>query len=334
MGSSGINQTDYNHNINVASLASLANPINGITTNTAANAAARTPYLGFQANGLQQNGFDGIYNYNSLQTTVRKSFSRGLSFQAVYTWSKNLSDVGFDAANINRSTDLAQQYGPTPFSRPHRFVVSYQYELPFKANGILNKFVQGWGASGLTTIQSGTPLTLFDNRAGSAYGTPGSGTVEQGMSRAQICPGFTYDQVETSGNVKDRLNNFFNASAFTCGPPAIQPNGSVTTLALCPTCATLFGNTGVGIVRGPHQLNFDFSLIKITRISERQSLQFRAEFFNLFNHAQFAIPAYSQAPNQFVNNGTLFANATAAFGVINQTSVAPRLIQLGLRYQF
>src|SRR5207237_6131481 len=100
--------------------------------------------------------------------------------------------------------------------------LNYQYELPFKANGMLNKVVQGWTVSGLTTIQSGNTLTLFDNRGGSVYGTPGSGTPENGLSRAQLCPGFTYDQIETSGNVKNRLGSasntkaprFFNTSAF------------------------------------------------------------------------------------------------------------------------
>ena len=323
VGSSGINVADYNHNINVASLASPTKPINGITTNTVANAAARVPYLGFQANGLQQNAFDGVYNYNSLQATIRKTFSHGFGFQAAYTWSKNLSNVAFDASNINQSTDLWAQYGQTPYSRPHRFVLSYQYELPFKANGMLNKVVGGWSVSGLTTIQSGTPLTLFDNRAGSIYGTPGSGTIEQTMNTATLCPGFTIDQLETSGNVKDRLGNgtttrFFNPAA-VCPPVAIG-NG------------TGFGNLGVGIVRGPHQLNFDFQIAKTTKIGERQSLQFRAEFFNLFNHAQFGIPSYTGS-SAFVNNGTLFSNG-AQYGVINQTSVNPRLVQLALRYQF
>ena len=331
VGSSGINVMDYNHNINTAGLASQANPINGIITSTAANAAARVPFLGYLPSGLQQNGFDGIYNYNSLQTTVRKNFSHGLGFQAAYTWSKNLSNIAFDAANINKSTDMAQQYGQPPFSRPHRLVLSYQYDLPFKAKGMFDKALQGWSLAGLTTIQSGNPLTLFDNRGGSVWGTPSSGTVENGLSRAQLCPGFTYDQMATSGNVKDRLGStsnpnatrFFNTSAF-CAPPAIGNDGS-----------TDYGNTGIGVVRGPHQLNFDFQAGKITRIGERQSIQLRVEFFNLFNHAQFAIPAYTQGPsNNFANNGTLFANSVTSFGVITQTSVAPRLIQIGLKYSF
>ena len=328
VGSSGINVMNYNHNVNSARLASPSNPINGITTNTAANASARVPYLGYLPNGFQQNGFDGVYNYNSMQLTVRKNLSHGLGFQAAYTWSKNLSNVAWDAANINLATDMSQQYGQTPYSRPHRFVLNYQYELPFKASGAVNQLINGWTVSGLTTIQSGNPLTLFDNRGGGVYGTPGSGTVENGLSRAQLCPGITYDQIETSGDVKSRLGSgsnpaatrFFNAAAF-CAPPAIGADGS-----------TGFGNSGIGIVRGPHQLNFDFQAGKIVRIGERQQVQFRAEFFNIFNHAQFALPGYTTQA-AFANNGALFSSGTQ-LGVINQTSVAPRLVQLALKYSF
>ena len=122
------------------------------------------------------------------------------------------------------------------------------------------------------------------------------------------------------------MPRFFNISPF-CAPPAINPDGSQTTLAACPTCATGFGNAGVGIVRGPHQLNFDFSVLKETSITERQKIQFRAEFFNIFNHAQFALP---QGPA----NQSLYPSNAGLFGVITGTSVNPRLIQFALRYQF
>src|SRR2546430_3669416 len=115
VGSSGINIGDYSHVVNNARLASPSNPINGITTNTVQNAIARVPYLGFTPIGLQQNAFDGVYRYDSLQTTVRKQFSRGIGFQASYTWSKNLSNVGFNSANLNYSSDMDQQYGQTPY---------------------------------------------------------------------------------------------------------------------------------------------------------------------------------------------------------------------------
>src|ERR1051326_2088108 len=220
-------------------LASPSNPINGITTNTVANAAARVPYLGFTAIGLQQNAFDAIYNYQSLQTSVRKNFSRGHAFQAAYTWSKNLSNVGFNSSNENVSTDMWQQHGETPYSRPQRFVVTYQYEFPFKTGGALGKTVEGWSASGSTIIQGGNPMTLFDGRGGTIYygGGPSNGP-DKGSSRAQLCPGFTYKDIATKGSVKERLGRvgdpnakrFFNPAAFC--PPSAVGNG------------TDFGNTG------------------------------------------------------------------------------------------
>ena len=326
VGSSGINIMDYSHNVNSARLASPSNPINGITTNTRANVNGRVPYLGFTAIGLQQNGFDGVYNYNSLQTTVRKQFSKGHAFQGAYTWSKNLSTVGFTAANVNNPNNMDAQYGRTPFSRPHRFVVSYQYELPFKADGGLGKLVQGWSLSGLTLAQKGTPLTLQDGRGGTVYVGTSSNNVEKGSSTATLCSGASYDQILTSGSVKSRIGDtanpaatrFFNTTPF-CAPRIIGDDGA----------ATDWGNMGIGVVLGPGQFNTDFSVTKMTPIREGQNLQFRAEFFNLFNHAQFANPG---AP-AFIGAAQLRVDSPL-FGLITATSVNPRLIQFALRYQF
>jgi len=343
VGSSGINIANYNHNINPAGLVcqgavtkDCSSSINGITTNTTGNARGRVRYLGFAPFGLQQNGFDGVYNYNSLQTTIRKNFSKGLGFQASYTWSKNLSNVGFDAANLNITTDMWQQYGQTPYSRPHRFVVSYQYELPFKfTNKVLSNAIGGWNVSGLTTFQSGNPITIIDSTGGSIYGTPFAGRIEEGVGRAELAVGKTYADIATSGNVKDRLGRigqaatsvtrFFDPAAFT-RVAAINADGSLTNTALCPACASFFGNSGVGIVRGPHQANFDFSTSKLIRLTESKNLTFRAEFFNVFNHAQFAMPTG-------VGGGVVIAN-NPNFGIITGTSVNPRLIQFGLRFAF
>ncbi|HYR43908.1 MAG TPA: hypothetical protein VER98_12845, partial [Terriglobia bacterium] len=83
-------------------------------------------------------------------------------------------------------------------------------------------------------------------------------------------------------------------------------------------------------IRGPGQANFDFSITKMTRIGEKQSVQFRSEFFNLFNHSQFALP--NLAAN--VNNQSLYGSNAALLGVITGTAVNPRLLQFALRYQF
>jgi hypothetical protein len=125
---------------------------------------------------------------------------------------------------------------------------------------------------------------------------------------------------------------YFNASAF-CAAPAIEPNGmTITTQAACPTCATLFGSTGQGILLGPGQFNFDVSLIKTTHITEKSTLQIRGEFFNFFNHPQFEGIDPSSG-----TGGTLSSlpqALVAGQGTIVATSVNPRIIQLGAKFIF
>ena len=333
VGSSGINLTDYNHNYNTATIASPSNPINGLTTTTAANVNLRTPYLGFATNGLQGTAYDGASNYNSLQVTLRKQMSHGFSVQGAYTYSKSLTNIYDSTANSNNSLDMWQQYGPSNFNRPQRLVANYSWDLPFgKHAGVAGKFLEGWNLSGVTTIQAGVPITLIDGRGGSAFNAPGT-TVQSGYSRPQMAAGKTYADIVTPGDLKSRLGGnskgpgYYNVSAFA-DPLAVNPNGTTTTLAACPTCATLYGNAGVGILRGPGQFNFDASLMKNTTIAEGKVLQFRAEFFNLFNHAQFSNP-------NAIGSGTALSNVNAPnAGQITSTAVNPRVIQLGLKFIF
>jgi hypothetical protein len=337
VGSSGINLTSNGHNLNTASIASAANPVNGITTTTVANTAFRVPYVGYSPTGLQISEFNNYSNYNSLQLTVRKQVSHGLTIQGAYTWSRALTTSVSDKSNGNIASDLRQQYGPTYFNRPHRFILNYNWDIPSGSHeGVLDKVLSGWSLSGVTTVQDGQPITFVDSNAGSAYGTQGGGT--GGFGRAQLCAGKTYADIATPGGVKERLggipgrNGYFNPSVF-CASPAIMPDGvTVTSQALCTTCATLFGNTGVGILLGPGQFNFDTSLVKSTKASEHLNVQFRVDAFNLFNHAQFGTvgaggccgpqPALPQ-PSQGANAAT-----------ISTLSVGPRIIQLGLKLLF
>jgi hypothetical protein len=196
--------------------------------------------------------------------------------------------------------------------------------------------VEGWNISGVTTIQDGTPLTFIDGGAGTAYGTNGTSTAG-GYGRAQMCPGMTYGNIATPGGIESRLGGYsggpgyFNASAF-CPAPAIEPNGlTVTTQKACPTCATLFGDSGPGILLGPGQFNFDITLRKQIRITEKYSLQLRGEFFNFLNHPQFNSLAGAG------NGGTapyLPQALEAGQGNITATSVNPRVIQLGAKFVF
>jgi hypothetical protein len=346
VGSSSINLMEQYHNNNTANLASAANPINGVTTNTTLNVLYRVPYLGYQAVGVRGTAFDAYANYNSMQVTVRKQFSHGFTFQGAYTWSRALTVEYNNVANSNYAGDLGQQYGPAAFNRPQRFITNYSYDLPLGTHdGVLQKVLGGWNVSGVTVIQGGSLMTIADQTAGTLYGT--SGTSQAGFGRAQIAPGATYDDIATSGSVEDRLGGasggpgWFNKAAFVA-PPAMSPTGTIYYSAAgnsgqtqCAaanpgiTCGTLFGNAGTGIIKGPGQFNFDISILKTTRILEHHVLQFRGEFFNAFNHPQFTNPNYGQGAIYGLPNF-----AAGNFGQITSTSVNPRVIQLALKYTF
>lgn len=320
VGSSGINLMTQYHNHNTARLASPEHPINGITTNTIANVPFRVPYLGYQAVGVRGTDFDGASNYNSLQATVRKQFSHGFMVQGAYTWSKNLTNLANNQANSNNAEDMWQQWGPAQFSRPQRFVANYSYDLPFgKHTGIMEKLLGGWNLSGVTVVQGGTPMTIADPQAGTIYGTAGSAFT--GFSRAQMCPGMTYADIATSGSIEQRLGGasggpgYFNKAAF-CSAPAIG-NG------------TGYGNSGVGIIEGPGQFNWDLGILKTVRFLEKQTVQFRTEFFNAFNHPQFSNPNFGAAATYALPN-----IRSGAFGQITSTNVNPRVIQFALKYSF
>ena len=326
VGSSGINLVDTYHTVNTPGLASPSNPINGITVNTTGNAALRAPILGYQPAGFQVTSYDGVSNYNSLQITVRKQFSRGFTMQGAYTWSKDLSTFagsssafGGNSANSNNPSSLAQQYGPVGFNRPQRLIVNYSYDLPLgKAKGALGRLTNGWNVSGVTTLQSGGPMNITDQSTGTVYGLGTFAT-----ARAQMCPGSTYSSVATPGGVEARLGGvsggpgYLNKSAFCAAPSAPNSAGAFPGAPL----PTLFGNSGPGIIKGPGQFNWDISLIKNTQFTERQAVQLRAEFFNTFNHPQFGNPAFA-------------LDTPATFGQITTTTVNPRVIQFALKYSF
>lgn len=139
----------------------------------------------------------------------------------------------------------------------------------------------------------------------------------------------TYGDIATPGGIDSRLGGgnggpgYFNINAFC--PGIVAPNS--------PDGSTLFGNSGQGIILGPGQFNFDISILKNFRFTERQSLQFRTEFFDAFNHPQF-LPPGNQASAPGGLPAELNVNSPASFGQINELSVSPRVIQFGLKYIF
>lgn len=297
--------------LNQSILASPSNPVNCgydgvssdcITTNTAANAALRVPIMGEIPTALSTSEFSGASSYNSLQATLRRRVSRGLTFQAAYTLARAESATSL----YNDQTKPSFDWGRSSFDRTHRFITNLGYAIPDPTGigPIAGWLLKGWAVSGIFTVQTGVPLTLTDPNGGSVYGNAGTSTVT-------LCPGASARNLVTPGGIQSRLNNWIDTSVI-CAAPAIGADGS-----------TGYGNTGISIMNGPGQLNTDFSLAKTTLVGglrENAVLLFRVEMYNALNHPQFAVP------------GTALGNAT--FGVITQTSVAPRMIQFGLKYLF
>jgi hypothetical protein len=314
--------------LNRAWLASPTNPINGVTTNTVAgaNLAARVPYQGINVGSMSRIETYGFSNFNSLQATLKRQVSRGVYLQASYTWSKVLTTVtGGDGlngvfaggtGNSNDPNNRYARYGVAAYDRPNRLVVAYSWQIPAlkNAGAIARVATNGWKFSGVSTFQSGKPLTFTDSKNGTAYGT---------ASRAQFAAGVSNKDIlnRNGGSMLARVkgNSYINSpkSLFTTAPAV--PNS----VALNGLLALDYGNVGIGSVRGPGNNTWDMTLAKETKVGglrEDAALTFRTEFFNVWNHAQYQNP------------GT--AVGTSSFGVINQSSVAPRLIQFALKYQF
>ncbi len=351
VGSTGINLLNYNHNHNQATLATPTNQFSSLCTgsgataicNTAANAQFRVPISGYQTDGLAASDNNGYSNYNSLQVTVRHQFSHGFSMQAAYTWDKDLSTVFFGpSANINEALCMGCQYGRVSFDRPQRFVLNYSYDLPIGKGmkGFAGRALDGWNVSGITIAQSGDPLTFIQAggtapvgslpASGAAFGTSTTSYLD-GVSTAQYCPGFNNSNILAKGPMISKVSTnptngtgYFNLAGFCPAP----------TVAFGDATATNFGNSGVGAVLGPGQFNWDISLLKNTKITERVNLQFRADFYNAFNHPQFADPGGGSFGTIGFENITGTIPSAATDVMMIHTNVNPRLIQFGLHLFF
>ncbi|MCI0628967.1 MAG: carboxypeptidase regulatory-like domain-containing protein, partial [Acidobacteria bacterium] len=197
--------------------------------------------------------------------------------------------------------------GPTPFDIGHRLVLSSVYELPFGkgkpflsgASGALNTLLGGWQVSGIATFQTGpavTPFLSFDNS-------------NAGGNRPDVIR-------DPNKNGPKTIQQWFDIGAFT-NPPTLA---SVLSSGGDPWRAQ--GNSGFGIIRGPGLNLFDLAVMKRFSFFESHTLQFRAEFFNAFNHPNFGSPV-AQFPVVPNFTGRIFGTSTPA-----------RQIQFGLRYDF
>jgi hypothetical protein len=281
-----------------------------ITQNTAANVNARSRAVGLGVGGYQLFADDANSNYHALQSTLTHRYANGLQVEAAFTWSKTIDETstGNTAFNtaVNDQTSLKDSYGLSDFDRSQRLTLEYVYELPFlrTAHGLLKAAGAGWVASGITTFQSGTPITALDSGAGVAFGLGGTGT----PTTPELVG--TVKQGATQGNLHDRLNHYLKIDNFAPAP-AIGPDGS-----------TGFGNLGRNTYRGPFQQNWDLTLRKSFAIHEQQRFEFSTDFFNLWNHPVFSSPSFVDI------------ESPSNFGQITSTQGSPRLIQFAGRISF
>jgi hypothetical protein len=300
--------------INQAGIASPTSPIRGETINTLANVGLRVPFQGWDPGNLVQFASAGASWYNALLVGLNKRFSRGLQAQISYTFSRNLTtdpltSVGQTGGFSNGDQNIpGLRYGPDFFVREHRFFANWDYQFPGPRDltSVRGQMFGGWRLTGVATFQSGHKLlVLFNPNGRNVFG--------QGADRASLSGGCKPGHYLTPGSVASNLNSYINASCFS--EPAVFGADDPNALG--------FGNSGVGIFDGPGQNNFDLSLSKKFAFHwprENSFLEFRAEFFNAFNHPQFCDPDVE------------FTSPT--FGHISCTSVAPRIVQFALKFSF
>jgi hypothetical protein len=244
----------------------------------------------------------GPSSYNGLQASAQKRLSQGISLLAGYTYSKSLdegaggnSSSGESRNNIQNPRNLSADYGPSNFNYKHRFTLSTVVELPFghgrkflgNAGRFENALVGGWQLTSIATIQSGAPFSV-------SLSTP---TANTGT--------FTRPDRVCDGNLpsdQQKLTAFYNVSCFKAPVPYT------------------FGNTGRNILVGPGLATWDLGASKDFLFTEKAGIQFRSEFFNVLNRANFGLP----------NNSI----GSAAQGTITSVITNARQIQFALRFHF
>ena len=269
--------------------------------------------LGILGNNVQYLENIGVSNYHSLQVRLEKRFSAGISGLASYTWGKALTDSvdHLSTSGVGNGTDVGAfrepqnglnrraEYGPAEFDVTHRFVASAVWQLPFarSASGFTRALFGGWELAPIVSVQSGLALTVTQPE-------PFNIGAERRSRPNRIRSGALPSGERT-------VDRWLDASAFV--PIQTDP----TRAGFTPN--QVFGNSGVGILRGPGLSNVDVNVSKTFAVTERHHVQFRAEFFNLLNHTNLGVPG---------------VNLGAGFGQIISTSTEARVIQFAVKYRF
>ena len=256
--------------------------------------------------------------YNSMQFGVTKRLSKGLQLQSSYTWSKAL-DEGQAQLNVDQRAsnawslipqDRSVDKGRAAFDEEHNWNLNAIYRLPGMASsdGVAARLLNGWWVSSILSLQTGNPITPAVNRNRSRSGTGGGASR---LDRPDLVPGRSFDNIVLGGP-----DQYFDPSAFS-----LQPFG-------------FLGTAGRNIITGPGSANLDLSVAKDTALGflgESGKLEFRAEFFNILNRANFATPE---------NNRTVFTGSRATesplanVGRIARTTTTSRQVQFALKVVF
>ncbi len=337
-GSHGVHLEQYSTNVDqlpdtlwsqgAALIAPVANPMAGnpnssLSGSTVEAGQLERPYP--QYNGLNLGGYGCCGStYNSLQATVTRRFQGGGTMLVAYTNAKLMTNTDTLTSWLEGPTggvpgvqdwnNLAGERSLSAQDVSQRLIISYVLDLPFghgkmyanSLTGVANGIVSGWGVDGITTFQRGFPLKI------SYSGTTPLEAANLGV--ANIRPDVTPGCDKKSGG--QSLSQWFNTTCFAT-PPDYGPG----------TEARVDGN-----LRGPGINNFDFALFKRTNIGERAGIEFRTEFFNLFNHPYFAMPAtgFNGTPTGSGNGGFGEVTGTIAGGAASNF----RLIQFALKFIF
>ncbi|HEV2247215.1 MAG TPA: TonB-dependent receptor [Terriglobia bacterium] len=259
--------------------------------------------------------------YHGWQTQVTKRMSQGLEVVASYTFSKSIDSSSTDnlGATVSNPFNLRTERGRSDWDRLHAFVASWVWspETHF-AESWKNKLFGNWTITGITSLQSGTPLTFASGEDVAVDGTFGTQHAQLNGQKFAL----------SHSSRADMINQFFNTAAFvnpTCsftpqpGNPLAIEQQNCTPFNIIYSMLGQYGNSGRGILSGPAFSNTDFSIIKNIPFTERYQLQFRSEFFNVFNQVNFS------NPDQTVTDGT--------FGQITGANDG-RVIQFGLKLFF
>ena len=276
--------------------------------------------------GYQIFANDAYSIYHALQATFSRRWSQSY-LQAAYTYSKNIdaTSTGNTAFNTawNDQSNINASRGISDFNRPQRLAITYAYDLPFfrRSSGIRKAALGGWQVSGVSIFQSGLPFSIYDSSAGTAF--LGAGSTP--LLGASLAPGATVASGLAGGSMQQKLTSGYLT------PTAFAPAALVdpTDCATDPNfCGTGFGNLGRNVYKGPFEQNWDVSFLKHFKVGERNDIRFAADFFNLWNHTNFANPTVTDV------EAYLASPTTSPFGKIVQTNGNPRLIQFSLRWAF